>query len=284
MAEGPTTRRRRLAIELRRCREQAGVTQEEVSRHFEWHIQKVSRIEKARVKVTARDVKDMLALYGFTDETHLEYREKLADMARNSKERGWWMDYRDIIRSGNFISVEAEASSVRIWEPIIVPGLFQTEKYMLTLMNAWAPTERPEQEFDRQIEVRRTRQARLTSETDQLYVSAIIDESVIYRRIGNEADMREQLQHLLALSEMPNINLQVLPFAAGAHGLLGGPAALVEFPDESDLDTVYLEGIAGDFSEDEPAEVAKYRRIFERLQATALNRSTSAKLIKKSLT
>lgn len=283
MAEGPTTRRRRLAIELQRCREQAGVTQEEVSRHFEWHIQKVSRIEKARVKVTARDVKDMLGLYGLTDETHLEYREKLADMARNSKERGWWMDYRDIIRSGNFIAMEAEAASVRIWEPIIVPGLFQTEKYMLELMTGGTPISKPD-DFDRQIQVRRTRQNRLTSEVDQLFVSAIVDESVIHRRIGTSVDMREQLEHLLALSERPNINLQVLPFTAGAHGLLGGPANLVEFRDESDLDAVYLEGIAGDFSEDEPAEVAKYRRIFERLQATALNRKASASLIKKMLT
>src|SRR3569833_2791948 len=90
--EGPTLRRRRLGAELKKCRDQAGLTQEQVSRHFEWHSAKVTRIETARVAVTARDVKDLLALYGVNDE---EYREALMTLARMSKERTWWTDYRD---------------------------------------------------------------------------------------------------------------------------------------------------------------------------------------------
>src|SRR3712207_5484783 len=117
--EGPTLRRRRLGSELKRCRERAGLTQENVSRHFEWHAAKVTRIETARVAVTPRDVRDLLSLYGVEDE---QYREALMELARSSRQKTWWTDYRDIMRPGNFVGLEAEAASLRAWEPIIVPG------------------------------------------------------------------------------------------------------------------------------------------------------------------
>ena len=106
--EGPTLRRRRLGDELKRCREAAGMTQENVSRHFEWHAAKVTRIETARVAVTPRDVRDLLELYGVDDPG---YRDALVELARMSKERSWWADYRDLIRPGNFIGLEAGAAT-----------------------------------------------------------------------------------------------------------------------------------------------------------------------------
>src|SRR6187455_3464565 len=104
--EGPTLRRRRLGAELKRCREAARLTQENVSRHFEWHAAKVTRIETARVAVTPRDVKDLLTLYGVDDQ---EYRETLMALARQSREKTWLTDYRDLMRPGNFVGLEAEA-------------------------------------------------------------------------------------------------------------------------------------------------------------------------------
>src|SRR3954454_5027199 len=102
--EGPTLRRRRLGAELKRCREAAGLTQENVSRHFEWHAAKVTRIETARVAVSPRDVKDLLTLYNVRDE---QYRDALVELARLSRDRTWWTDYRDIMRPGNFVGLEA---------------------------------------------------------------------------------------------------------------------------------------------------------------------------------
>src|SRR3954453_5854023 len=121
--EGPTLRRRRLGAELKRCREAAGLTQENVSRHFEWHAAKVTRIETARVAVTPRDVRDLLDLYHVRDDA---YRDALVELARMSRERTWWSDYRDVIRPGNFVGLEAGASSMLTWEAVIVPGLLQT--------------------------------------------------------------------------------------------------------------------------------------------------------------
>jgi hypothetical protein len=276
--EGPTLRRRRLGAELKRCRELAGLTQENVSRHFEWHAAKVTRIETARVAVTPRDVKDLLILYRVADE---EYREALGTLARLSRERTWWTDYRDILRPGNFIGLEQEASTMRAWEPIVLPGLLQTESYMRALMRTGRPSDAP-QDIDRRVALRLKRQDRLTS-ANPLRLSAIVDESAIRRVIGGPTVMREQWQRLCEAVQSPNVVLQVLPFDAGEHQFLGGPAAILEFRETTHLDVVYLEGLAGDYYEEQPSEVARYREEFSRLSAKALDPTSSIKVIQSLL-
>ena len=138
--EGPTLRRRLLGAELKKCREVAGLTQENVSRHFEWHAAKVTRIETARVAVTARDVRDLLNLYNVRDEA---YREALVELARLSRERTWWSDYRDVIRPGNFVGLEAGATLMRTWEPVVVPGLLQAEPYIRALLRSGRESDSP---------------------------------------------------------------------------------------------------------------------------------------------
>jgi hypothetical protein len=259
---------------LKRCREAAGLTQENVSRHFEWHAAKVTRIETARVAVTARDVKDLLVLYGVQDE---EYREALMALARLSRERTWWTDYRDIMRPGNFVGLEAEASSLRAWEPIVLPGLLQTEAYARALMRTGRPSD-PPQDIDRRVRLRMKRQGRLTS-ANPLSLSAIIDESVVRRVIGGPDVMDEQLRRLIDTAQLQNVTLQILPLDAGEHPFLGGSAALLEFRETTHLDVVYLEGLAGDLYEEQHSEVARYRDEFERLSTKALDRLMSVKMI-----
>jgi len=272
--EGPTLRRRRLGAELKRCREAAGLTQENVSRHFEWHAAKVTRIETARVAVTARDVKDLLALYGVEDQ---DYREALMALARLSREKTWWTDYRDLMRPGNFVGLEAEASSMRTWEPIVLPGLLQTEAYMRALMRSGRSSD-PPKETDRRVSLRLKRQGRLRSPSP-LILSAIVDESVVRRVIGGSDVMNEQLRHLIDTAQLPNVTLQILPFGAGEHPFLGGSAALLEFRETTHPDVVYLEGLAGDLYEEQPSEVGRYRDEFDRLSAMALDHRLSLKMI-----
>jgi transcriptional regulator with XRE-family HTH domain len=272
--EGPTLRRRRLGAELKRCREHAGLTQENVSRQFEWHAAKVTRIETAKVAVTPRDVKDLLALYGVQDE---EYREALMTLARQSRERTWWTDYRDIMRPGNFIGLEAEASTMRAWEPVVVPGLLQTEDYIRALMRTGRSTDTP-QSIDRRVSLRLTRQGRLKA-VNPLRLDALIDESVVRRVVGGHDVMNDQLRHLIDMAQLPTVTIQILPFDAGEHPFLGGSAALLEFRETTHLDVVYLEGLAGDYYEEQHSEVARYRVEFERLSAMALDHRSSVKMI-----
>jgi len=276
--EGPTLRRRRLGAELKRCREAAGLTQENVSRHFEWHSAKVTRIETARVAVTPRDVKDLLSLYGVADQA---YREALVELARLSKERSWWTDYRDIMRPGNFIGLEAAAAAMRTWEPIIVPGLLQTEACVRALMRTGRSSDSP-QRIDRRVALRLKRQDRLTG-SNPLELLAIIDESVVRRSVGGPDVMDEQLRHLIDIAKSPNVTVQILPFDAGEHPFLGGSAALLEFSETTHLDVVYLEGLAGDLYEEQHSEVARYRAEFERLSARALDPRLSLKMIESLL-
>ncbi|WP_305784361.1 helix-turn-helix domain-containing protein [Symbioplanes lichenis] len=276
--EGPTLRRRRLGAELKRCRERAGLTQESVSRHFEWHSAKVTRIETARVAVTPRDVRDLLTLYGVQDE---QYREALLELARASKQKTWWTDYRDIMRPGNYVGLEAEASMLRVWEPIVVPGLLQTEAYMQALMRTGRSWEPPEQ-MARRVALRQKRQARLTG-TNPLDLDAIVDESIVRRTIGGPAVMEAQLRHLIDMAVLPNVTVQILPFDAGEHPFLGGSAALLEFRETTHLDVVYLEGLAGDLYEEQHSEVARYRAEFERLSERALDPRLTLKMIESLL-
>jgi len=276
--EGPTLRRRRLGAELKRCRESAGLTQENVSRHFEWHAAKVTRIETARVAVTPRDVRDLLTLYRVED---AEYREALVELARLSRERTWWTDYRDIMRPGNFIGLEAGAAAMRTWEPIILPGLLQTEDYMRALLRSGRPDDSVS-DLERRVSLRKTRQARLRG-AGALELHAVVDESAIRRRIGGPDVMAEQYRSLIEASQLPNVTLQMLPFEAGAHQFLGGPAALLEFRETTHLDVVYLEGLAGDLYEEQPPEVARYRSEFDRLSRQALDERATVKLIESLL-
>jgi transcriptional regulator with XRE-family HTH domain len=276
--EGPTLRRRRLAAELKKCREDAGYTQEQVSRHFEWHSAKVTRIENARVPVTPRDVNDLLTLYRVDDS---EYRDALMTLARLARQRGWWTDYKDVMRPGNFVGMEADASSAKVWEPIVLPGLLQSEDYMRALIGSGRSHD-PQAANDRRVELRKTRQKRLSGPSP-LELWAIVDESVVRRHVGGPQVMAGQWRRLIEAAQLPNVTLQVLPFDAGEHAFLGGSVALLEFPDVAHLDVVYLEGLAGDYYEEQPAEVKRYRLEFERLSTRALTPEESTGMVQSLL-
>jgi len=276
--EGPTLRRRRLAAELKKSREEAGFTQESVSRHFEWHSAKVTRIENARVPVTPRDVNDLLTLYGVRD---LGYREALVALARQGKQRTWWTDYRDVMRPGNFVGMEADASITRVWEPIVLPGLLQSEAYMRALIGTGRRQD-PQQSIERRVALRRLRQERLTARSP-LQLVALIDESVVRRTVGGPSVMQEQRRKLVETAQLANVSLRIVPFDAGAHPFMGGSITFLEFPDVAHLDVIYLEGLAGDYYEEQPAEVMRYRDEFEQLRARALSEASSIELIESLL-
>jgi transcriptional regulator with XRE-family HTH domain len=268
-----------LGAELKRCREAAGLTQEEVSRQFEWHAAKVTRIETARVGVTPRDVKDLLNLYAVGDR---DYRERLLQLSRVGGERAWWSEYRDILPPGNFIRLESEASALRNWEPVVVPGLLQTEAYMRALYST-VPPGSLRAGVDRMVSLRLGRQARLTGDPP-LTLRAILDESVIHRRIGGASVMREQVRRLVAVSQLPTVDLRVLPHDAGEHPLLGTAVAILEFREAADLDIVYVEQYRGTHHYvKRPAEVARCREQFERLSAMCLDPDRTIGLLEQIL-
>ncbi|MBM2620072.1 helix-turn-helix domain-containing protein [Actinoplanes sp. LDG1-06] len=277
---GPTLSRRRLGAELKRCRESAGLTQEQVSQAFEWHTAKVTRIETARVTVTARDVQDLLSLYGVHDR---EYREELLKLARASRERAWWADYRDLVQPDSFVSLESEASAILSWEPTLFPGLLQTEPYMRAVLSTVPGLTDPER-LDRAVSLRLARQRRL-GDSPPIEVMALLDESVIHRRIGGPQVRNDQLRHVLEASELPHVTVQILPYGAGAYSLLGSSTAVLSFHQAPELDVVFVEGMRPTNQLlKQPHEVDRYRTLLLGVAENALDPQATRKLIESELT
>jgi len=268
----PTVRRRRLGAELRRHRELAGITIDQVAEQLDCSASKISRLETGQTGSNPRDVRDMLALYGVGD-TELE---ELLAVARETRQRGWWQPYGSIL-TGAYVGFEAAADRIRSYEAQCVPGLLQTADYARSMIAA-VHTGRPRQEVDDRVHVRLGRQALLTQE-DPVQFWCVLDEAALRRPVGGREVMRCQLEHLVRESARPNVTLQVLPMAAGEHPGMEGSFVIMSFPDAADPDTVYVTIATGGVFQEKPDDVSRYEIIFDRLQKMALSSAESAEFI-----
>jgi transcriptional regulator with XRE-family HTH domain len=271
----PTVRRRRLALELRRLREAARLTCEEVAEHLECSTSKISRIETGRVSVSPRDVRDMLDLYGVSS----QQGASLVQLARDSRQKGWWHAYSDTIqpRFATYIGLESAASEIRIYEVTLIPALLQTEDYARTVIAAGI-VGGDHDGVERNVELLMARQPPLTSD-DPPRLWAVLDEAALRRTVGGAGLMRLQLDHLLDLSRLPNVAIQVIPFGAGAHPAMGRPFVILAFPERADPDVVYLEDLTSALYVEDVDEVDRYNMFFNHLRATALSFEDSSALI-----
>ncbi len=275
---GRSVSQRRAAAELKRLRELALLTADEVAQRLGWSASKVSRVENARIRLKPGDVELLLGLYEVND----EQRDKLISLAEEDSHKRWWDAYSDILSPGNLtlISFEAEASSALNYEPMVIPGLLQTESYARQVIRMWRtvmPT--PPPELDRRLEVRLTRQ-RIIFSDNPMKLSVIVDKAVLRRQIGERAVMHEQLQHLAKVSERPNIELKILPLS-GEHVTSSGPLMSLRIPDFGDV--VYLE----DFSDgrlyiDDDALIYQHALVFEKLSQASLDFDESRQLIRRT--
>jgi transcriptional regulator with XRE-family HTH domain len=264
----PMVRRRQLMTELRRLRDQAGLTQDDVAGRLDWHPTKVMRIETGRTAPHPNDVRVMLGLFGVTNP---EQVAALVKLAQDARQRGWWYSYRDVLlnRYEFFIGLEAEASSIRNFELAMVPGLLQTEDYARALIGG-GPMELDATEVERRVEVRMTRQQALDrDERPQLWV--IVDEAAIRRTVGGPAVMRGQLEALVTMSGHARTTIQVVPYSAGAHPGQLGPFVILGFPEPSEPEVVTMETVSGNLYVDKPEEVRLYTTAFDHLRAVALS-------------
>lgn len=262
----PTVRRRQLIAELKRLRESADLTQENVAERLDWHHTKVFRIETGRTGPHPNDVRVMLDVYGVTDRLQ---REALVQLAKDARQRGWWYSYRDVLpgRYEFFIGLEQEATSIRTFELAVVPGLLQTEDYARALV-AGGPLELDHDEVERRVEVRMTRQQVLAKQNRPQFW-AIVDEGAIRRIVGGPTVMRAQLQHLMSMSEQGKTTIQVVPYSVGAHPGTAGSFIILGFAEPGEIDVVYIETVGGSMSVDKAEEVQHYATAFDHLRAVA---------------
>ncbi len=275
----PTVRRRRLAVALRRLRERSGLTGDQVAERLGWSPSKISRIENTRTGVKVPDARKLFDLYGVAD----SHRDELLALAREAERKGWWETFSADLPEEliDFIGMEAEAATAWNWEPQVVPGLLQTESYARELVGNWQSfVKSMPSAIERRVEARLARQQVLTQAVP-LELSAVLDESVLLRRFGDNAVMRSQLEFLVTVSQMPNVTLKVLRLS-GHHPVGTGAFAYLQFPQAYDIqlsDVVLVEQFASSYYVKDEADVYQYQLAFERLYEESLPPPKSRDLI-----
>jgi transcriptional regulator with XRE-family HTH domain len=258
-----TVQLRRLSQELVRLRKAAKLTVEEVTVAMEWSRGRLTYMEKAKwVKADIGNVTRLLDLYGATPAE----REELLGLARGSKEKGWWLAYKDVFRS-SLPGFEDAATMIRTYESVLIPGLLQTEDYARAVMLGGQVLDR--EVIDRKIEARTARQELLSRESPPQLL-AIVDEAALQRLVGGPAVMAAQIRRLIELAVWPHITIHVLPNSAGAHaGLTGGRFTILDFPGD-DKPLVYLEEASSELLLETADAVQSYTVIFSRITSSAL--------------
>jgi transcriptional regulator with XRE-family HTH domain len=276
----PTVRRRRLAAELRRLRERAGLTGDQVADRVGWSASKLSRLENAHTAPGAAEIRQLLQLY----DVKRAVADELLALAEEAAGKGWWEAYSPTLPPdyASLIGMEAEAQSALSWEPLIVPGLLQTADYAREVTNGYLERIEPvpPSETRRRVQTRLARQRVLTRD-NPLRLSVVLDQSVLHRRFGDRDVMRSQIKRLLEMSERANITLRVLPLD-GRHPIGTGSFALLQFGEVHDVayqDVVYIENLTGGRYVEEEDEVFRYKRAFDRLSDLALDEQESREML-----
>jgi len=281
MPASPSLRRRRLAAELRKLRDQSGLSVTDAARKLGWQASRISRIETRQSGIAAPDLRKLLDAYSVEDE---DYRAYLAELARRVNERGWWQKYAGMIVSeyADLISLEAEARTIRAYEQELVPGLLQTPDYARAMFRDARPTETTGQ-IDRRLEVRIERQEVLNrADPPPPRFSVVLSEGALRRPVGGYDVMREQLEYLTQPRDRANVTIQVLPFDAGVHPAMTAPFTMITFPDPDDLGVVNVENATGALFLEEPEELRTYEEIWGSLQARALSPDDSQAFLKST--
>lgn len=261
----PTVLRMVLGKRLRQLREQAGVSFEDAARAIEVTPLTVRRIEKAEVGLRIPYVKELLRTYGVPAE---EIDDFLA-LAREANQPGWWYKYRDVLPEwfSAYVSLESEASVIRLYEPHYVPGLLQTHDYATALMRVGFPNESKE-DIERRVTLRLKRQD-LLAKPESPAIWAILEENVLRRPVGGREVMRAQIDRLDEALDLPKVRIQIISLDTGAHPGAYGPFHYFRFGFSELPDVVYTESLAGAVYVDQPADVVSYLEVMDRMSVQA---------------
>ena len=276
--EAPAVARRRLRLALRKAREAKGLTQAQVAESLDWSLSKVNRIETGEVTVSTTDLHALLRLFGVVDPAEVD---RLVADARASRRRGWWDEprYRQHLTPAmlQLFQFEAEATTIRVFHPTLIPGLLQTRAYAEAVLAVWRDR-LDEAVRATRLEARLQRRGHVFGRPDPPRYLLILDESVLYRRLGGTDVMIEQLRELLALTRQPYLALRVVPLADTAVMAMLGVSSILDLGDDENA-VLYREGVLQDEIIHNPDDVAYHRQLFDQIWRTALPEDASARMV-----
>jgi transcriptional regulator with XRE-family HTH domain len=272
----PTLRRRELGALLRSLRLERGLTVEQVAEQLLCSPSKVSRMETGHRGAALRDIRDLCDLYGVSNPAQ---RERMTRLAAEGKQQGWWQPYE--LEFATYVGLEAAATSLSYFQSSIVPGLLQTPEYARAMHEADLAEEYTPERIEEHVEVRMRRQNLLTREDPPLQLSVVLDEAVLHRAVGGPAVMGAQLDRLIEAAKLPNVTIQVIPYATGAHPAMDSMFDILDFGNTAP-NVVYVEGLMGFIYVERPEDINRYRKVFEHLRTVALTPQESAELMAKA--
>ncbi|WP_243715620.1 helix-turn-helix transcriptional regulator [Micromonospora sp. KC207] len=278
---GSSVPRRQLGRLLRQAREEAGINLEAAAEALEWSRAKMYRLEGGQTSLRTHDVTLMCQFYG----TSAELTEVLVSLARESKARGWWHAYGEVIPAWFelYVGLEAAACRIRHYESNLIPGLLQSPEYMAAVFAT--KQSRTPQEVAQKVALRMERQRLLSRRSPAApRFEAIVDESVIRRPIEDLEVWQLQLAHLVNASQAHNVSFRVLPLTAGPHKVsVAGAFIVLDFPAvgtrPAEPSTIYCESLTGSLYLDRPSEVEAYSDAWQTLQGLALDERASEDLV-----
>jgi transcriptional regulator with XRE-family HTH domain len=257
---------------LRRLREERGKTIDGVNKELGWASGKLSRMERNEWKLpSVRDMRDLAEVYELPD----DMREALMSLARESRVRGWWVDFKDVLRGG-LADFESGASMIRTFEALLIPGLFQTPDYAAAVLRGSRVLS--DEDIDRKVAGRMRRQEILASD-DPPKVWAVVDEAALRKRVGGPEVMANQIRHLITMATRPTVDIQVLRDAQGSHAAMEGAFMILDFPDPADLPFVYIETATEDLYLEEPEAIQNYVSIFSHICSAAESPEASVRYL-----
>ncbi|WP_174550457.1 helix-turn-helix domain-containing protein [Nocardia shimofusensis] len=273
MTTGSTMPRRRLGRNLRDLRTRARMTTRTAARQLEWSEAKIWRIETGQTSLRSLDVEAMCKVYG----APADVVAPLAALAKETKARGWWTAYTDVVAEGFdiYIGLEEAARQLAGYEADLIPGLLQTEAYTRALLRTARPAAGAT-EIERRVELRRTRQSLLTRPGAPLRLDVVIPEAVLRHRVGGPEVAAEQLDHLRRICDLPTVRLRVIPAGSDYHaGMETSRFAILEFPADGttapEPPVVYVETFTGPVYLDKEADFARYRAAFADIASAAVD-------------
>ncbi|WP_160573878.1 helix-turn-helix domain-containing protein [Actinomadura physcomitrii] len=269
----PTIARRRLSRELRRLRLDAGLTADKVRGDIDLSQGKMNRLETGiGPQPNMSDIRVLLDYYKVSGEE----KEALLNLARLSRERGWWeKEYADVLGNA-YAGFEAEAARIHTYQPLVIPGLLQTVPYARAAIRGGLI--RDPEEIQRRIDFRMTRQ-RILDHPDPPHLWAVLDEAAVARPFGTASEREEQLQRLIDTGESEHITVQVIPFSAGMHPGLACSFTLLEYAEDPTI--VHIEMGRNALYLEQPEDIESHRLKYQHLLAAALDKDSSVAFLTK---
>ncbi|MFB7075279.1 MULTISPECIES: helix-turn-helix domain-containing protein [unclassified Streptomyces] len=270
----PTLRQRRLGAELRKLREQAGLTATGAGQLLGVNQARISMIETGRTPVSADRVHSMAHAYACPDAALVD---ALAAMT-GRRSRGWWEEYREHLPVGliDLAELEHHATALRVALVVHIPALLQTTDHARALFCEAVPPLR-QFEIEHRVTHRIKRQGVLHRADPPPY-TAVIHESALHMGYGGSTTVRAQLRHLLDMSELEHVTVRIIPFGKGCFPGTGQSVDYLLGP-VPQLDTVQLDTHHGCEFLDTEAQLNKYRSVLDRMESNALKPAESRDLI-----